>query len=232
MDSTILKKFCKPDAYAEFMQKPFINGDYVLATDGHIAGFIKRELIDDIDGLVTYEKDYIGALDKIKSSHIYNITIKLDELLKVIKSVESDKDESHLCPDCQGTGVVKFEYTSVEDYHTYTIESGCPVCEGDGSNKNYEYMSTISGWFDKKNNAISIKDCWFNPLYLEKVLFMMYDCNVTTCTFVCGEPTKGCQFHITDGVDVLIMPVFPNDTIDNVIVLNCEDEKKVKLYID
>ena len=230
MKSEILNKFCNPNGHSEYMEKPFINGDYVLGTDSHIAGYIKKELIEDVDCLETYEKDYMGALEKAKGSNVYNVTIKIDNLIKAIKSVEYDNNDEHLCPDCKGKGVVDFEYTSVDDY-SYTTEDTCPVCNGEGINKNYEYMALISGWFDKKNNVIDIQGCWFNPCYLEKLLFMMHDCNVTTCTFVRGEPNKGGHFHIIDGVDVVIMPVFHSDDISNIIKLECENEKKEVLRI-
>lgn len=231
MKSDVLKLFCDPNSCSEFAQKPFVNGDYVIGTDSHIAGYIKRELIEDADELETLTKDYIGQLEKVKGPNEYNLTIKLDELVNVIKGVEYDTKDEHLCPDCKGSGVVTFEYESVENYHTYTTEDTCPVCNGNGINENYIYLSILAGWVDKKNNVIDIKGNWFNPIYLEHLVYFMQQCNVTTCKFVCGGPNNGCQFNIAEGIDVIIMPVFHSDEINHIYKIECEDEKKEVLCI-
>ena len=231
MKSNVLNIFCDPEAYSEYKQNPFVNGDYVVGTDAHIAGYIKKEKIEDVNELDVNTKNYIEAIEKVKGSNKYDLKIKLDELTNIIKSVKFDTDDSHLCPDCKGSGRVLFEYYGVEDGQTYTTEDTCPVCNGDGLNKNYEYLSILGGWFDTKNNVIDIKGCWFNPKYLEKLSQFMLRCNVTTCTFVCGEPTKGCHFNLAEGIDVIIMPVFHSVEIDHIYKLKCEDEEKKVLRI-
>lgn len=217
MKSNILNRFCDPTANAEYKQEPFINGEYIIGTDSHICGYIKKELVEDANEYKTLTKDYIGQLMKVKGPNTYNLPIKIDSLVDAVKSVECDNENQHLCPDCKGAGVVEFEYTSMNDFE-YTITDTCPVCNGDGFSKEYDYLSLTSGWFNKFENYIDIGGCLFNPCYMEKLAFAMSDCNVTTCTFVCGGPTNGCCFNITDGFNIIVMPSLIKDKEEKKII--------------
>ena len=236
MELRTLEIFCKPDSYAKYAQSPFINGDYVLATDAHIAVYVNKEMVDGVEKLKTLEKDYIGVLKQVDGTQVYNTKIKLESLLDALKQIKLDDNDSHFCPDCKGKGVVDFEYVDVQHYHTHIITDTCPMCNGAGDNKNYEYSDVLGMWFDKTDNGIRIKDCKFNPIYIDKLIQLMRDCDVDECIFVCGNPSKSCHFNIMEGVNVVIMPFVGDDAsviidvecID--ILLDAESKEKLEKY--
>ena len=40
MNIEFLSQFCDPESQAEYKNEPFINGDYVVATDAHIMAIV------------------------------------------------------------------------------------------------------------------------------------------------------------------------------------------------
>lgn len=221
MDSRFLNRFCESDASAPFKRAPFINGDYVLATDGVTAAYVKKYLVEDADSLQTFDKDYIGVLKNANGDNTYNVKLTMDDLVNAIKGIEFDHEESHICPDCKGRGLVEFEYVSVEGCNTYTVEDTCPVCHGGGYNENYQFSHILYAWFNKRKNAVNIKGCWLNPKYVEKLVFLMGDCDVSECTFVRGGKNKGCHFKVTEDIEVVIMPLFHSDEVKTVVEVEC-----------
>jgi hypothetical protein len=225
--SEFLKNFCNPDK--EKFSEPFINGDYICATDTHIIVTVKKEEVECDDPLNESDRDYVGIVEKGIGNNLYNTTFNINDLLDTLKQVEIDTKDEHLCPDCNGNGEVDFEYTSTHG-SVYTVRDECPVCHGTGFNENYQYIRKINGWFDKTACAIEFDGILLNPKYIGDLICVMEECNVNTCTMVCGGYNKACLFNINDNVRVFMMPVFRGDSMIDIIPLKKKDN--INLYIN
>lgn len=222
MNLYFLQQFCSENS-SKF-KEPFINGDYVVATDAHIMLMIKKEKVDEYETLTESEKDYVQVALDAKGTEYQNIKLKLSDIINAVKSIKIDHDDIHICKDCNGHGNVDFEYTS-RNGEWYTLNGDCPVCDGTGVDPNYEYLDIANGWFNKKECAIALKTMWFNPLYIEKLAKVMRECGVNECVLENGSDKKASIFHINDNVTVLIMPIFRGDDIDDIVSIEIEDNK-------
>ena len=111
MNIEFLTQFCDPESQAEYKNEPFINGDYVVATDAHIMAIVNKEIVNGYTELKPQKRDYVKYIEDCRIGNIftpYNIT--LDQLDNAIKQVEVDTSDHHVCDDCNGSGVVAYEY--------------------------------------------------------------------------------------------------------------------------
>lgn len=225
--SRFLENFC--DSSRERFSSPFLNGDYVVATDTHALVVVNKEEVESDDPLKESEKDYIAIVENGKGDEVRNITFTYNELLDALKQVEISADNEHLCPDCDGCGEVDFEYRSTHDYE-YTMRGECPVCNGTGINSNFIYLHKANGWFDKTLTAIETCGIWFNPKYIDDLVRIMDELSVTSCTMECGGHTKACLFILNDKVKFYMMPIFQSDSVEHII--HIEQKPNINLYID
>lgn len=225
--SKFLDNFC--DSSRERFSSPFLNGDYVVATDTHALVVVNKEEVESDDPLKESEKDYIAIVESGKGDEVRNITFTYNELLDALKQVEISADNEHLCPDCDGYGEVDFEYHSTHDYE-YTMRGECPVCNGTGINSNFIYLHKVTGWFDKTLTAIETCNIWFNPKYIDDLVCIMDELSVTSCTMECGGYTKACLFILNDKVKFYMMPIFQSDSVEHII--HIEQKPNINLYID
>ena len=77
--SEFLANFCSDKSYHEKFWKPFINGDYVVATDTHILVTVNKEEVESDDPLNVYEKDYVGNLSRKALELFHGATKRKDE---------------------------------------------------------------------------------------------------------------------------------------------------------
>lgn len=227
--STFLKNFCSAKSNHERFWEPFINGDYVVATDTHALIVVNKEEVASDDPLNESEKDYINMVENNKGDEVKNITFNYNDLLNALKQVPISPDSEHFCPDCDGCGEVDFEYHSTHDYE-YTLRGECPVCHGIGIDNNFIYLDKTKGWFNKTLTAIETCGIWFNPKYIDNLVRIMDELSVTSCTMECGGHSKACLFILNDKVKIYAMPIFQSDTIENII--HIEQKPNINLYID
>ena len=225
--SEFLENFC--DSTRERFCSPFLNGDYVVATDTHILVVVNKEEVESDDPLNVSEKDYVEIVERGKGDEVKNITFNYNDLLDALKQVEISADNNHLCPDCDGYGEVDFEYHSTHNYE-YTMRGECPVCNGTGINSDFLYLHKVTGWFDKTLTAIETCGILFNPKYIDGLIRMMDELGITTCTMESGGHNKACLFILNDKVKFYMMPIFKSDTIENII--HIELKPNINLYID
>ena len=225
--SRFLENFC--DSSRERFSSPFLNGDYVVATDTHALVVVNKEEVESDDPLKETEKDYIAVVEAGKGDEVRNITFTYNELLDALKQVEISGDNEHLCPDCDGYGEVDFEYHSTHNYE-YTMRGKCPVCNGTGINSNFIYLHKANGWFDKTLTAIETCGIWFNPKYIDDLVRIMDELSVTSCTMECGGHNKACLFILNDKVKFYMMPIFQADSVEHIV--HIEQKPNINLYID
>ena len=70
--SRFLENFC--DSSRERFSSPFLNGDYVVATDTHALVVVNKEEVESDDPLKESEKDYIAIVENGKGDEVRNIT--------------------------------------------------------------------------------------------------------------------------------------------------------------
>lgn len=227
--SKFLENFCSDKSYHEKFWKPFINGDYVVATDTHAIFAVNKEEVESDDTLNVSEKDYVEIVESCKGDEVKNITFNYNDLLNAIKQVPISPDSEHLCPDCEGDGEVYFEYHSTHDYE-YILRGECPVCNGTGINDNFLYLHKTNGWFDKTLVAIETCGIWFNPKYVDDLVRVMDELGITTCTMECGGHSKACLFILNDKVKFYMMPIFQSDSVEHII--HIEQKSNINLYVD
>lgn len=223
MDTYFLQQFCDLESQAEYKNAPFINGDYVVATDAHIMAIIDKEIVDDYSTLKELERDYVGYIEKSCAGNLsktYNIT--LEQLKNAESQVEIDTKEYHVCEDCNGDGTVDFEYISVRG-ESFINTGDCPVCEGTGISPDYKYLRNRDGWYCYKETTIDIDGIWLAPNYIDCVINTMNKCGVKECILESYGPIKHNIFHINNNVKIVVMPINHTGDIANIIKINLED---------
>jgi hypothetical protein len=166
-----------------------------------------------------FEIDCPVLEDKLKTVYPieYNQTkfIYLSQLKEAFSKAPllDDYDETEVeCSACYGEGEVEYEFS--HGRKDYTIESECPVCEGQG---------VIIGKSDKPNGKkiidytklITIGNSTFNIERLQDVVKVAELLGVKNISLVFqGKPSQGNLFKVGDA-EILIMPVMPSD-IENV----------------
>ena len=227
ISSRFVENFCSDNR--EKFCHPFINGDYVVATDTHAVVVVNKEEVESDDPLNVSDKDYVEIVESGTGDEVRNITFNYNDLLNALKQVPISSDSEHLCPDCDGYGEVDFEYHSTHDYE-YTMRGECPVCNGTGINSNFIYLHKANGWFDKTLTAIETCNIWFNPKYIDDLLSIMDELSVTSCTMACGGQHTTCLFILNDKVKFYMMPIFKADSVEHII--HIEQKPNINLYIE
>ena len=223
MKIEFLQQFCDLESQAEYKNAPFINGDYVVATDAHIMAIVNKEIVDDYSTLKEPERDYVGYIEKSCAGNLsktYNIT--LEQLKNAESQVEIDTEEYHVCEDCNGDGTVDFEYISMRG-ESFIVTDECPVCKGTGISSDYKYLKNRDGWYCYKETTIDIDGIWLNPNYIECVINTMNECGVKECILESYGTNKHNIFHINNNVKIVVMAIFHSGDISNIIEINLDD---------
>lgn len=140
---SILYKFTSDEDFRPCLQKPFIQGKYICATDGHIILRVDRNIIPQSNEDYT-PKGHVPDVSKVIPAPDPTFTITLKEIINCL--VASGLDYNHLttnCDECDGTGDVRWEYRDRDcKYHTRIDK--CPCCNGLGEIPNgYDRFCTI-----------------------------------------------------------------------------------------
>lgn len=203
----VFYQFVGNDELRPNMHAPFEADGIVYATNAFSVIYTEKENCD-----FDYNENSIPRIkDVLPSQNNTNqlIELKLSEFEKYLTEIEtSTKEESYECNECNGFGMVEWEYK----YHHK--ESDCPVCEGVGViSKSIEIPTGGKAYQDV---AIKIKGNYFElkrliPLIksadlLKKDIHLMY---------YPSEPYRALVFKI-DFLTIVVMP-FSNHSSFKVI---------------
>jgi hypothetical protein len=169
---------------------PFNVGDKTCATNGYVLIAIPKE------------GDYEDKSEKVKGVYpvdpaTYNCKKEyslnqLKEALKAITMVdEIDYDE---CNECNGEGVVEWEYSR------YTMDLECPVCNGAGCFEKKTGEKTFDG-----NDNIEINGYYFTGFRLKEIIDVCDWQQVNKVTLL-RSSIKGSLFHIGN-CEMIVMPL-------------------------
>ena len=196
MKDEILKKFCSDEEMRPAMMNPFINGDFVCATNGLIAIIISKSLA---------EKDY-SQNPSLKLLEILESTTLLDTPINIsFKDFNFPKepiyetiDEERDCSYCNGTGECECMDCGAEHE--------CGKCDGTGKVGRKIKTGKIIGEEISDQYRIKIETTFFNPKYIA----MLTDISEEWQLLSLAE-TQASLWQSGD-VKVLVMPLRYDET--------------------
>jgi hypothetical protein len=140
---------------------------YVYATDTYIA---VRKYTGTNEKTLDIEKDQ----EKLKSLFkkvTYTHVLGPEDLknLQKQKNTPVYKTKIETCPECSGSGEVKYSYSASEDFKTYYQELECPICKGQGQSMMPD-KNNIDYYVFASNQLVCFGDMAFDPARIEKIL--------------------------------------------------------------
>ncbi len=151
-----INNFCSKDDFKDWMKVPHKVGNFIYATNGHIAIKIK---CDDSSIPETEGGNKINSIYDSISGNPLTLKIDFGNLPKnifepVYKILEKKKE----CGKCEGDGrIVCDECGSVYD---------CPDCEGDGYFGEDIYSDEVIGERIKEKSIVKISNSYYSPRLL------------------------------------------------------------------
>lgn len=125
----LLASCCSKSEYRPNLQRPFLQGGYVIATDAQSILALPKEDEDTINYIPLAAPDvtpYLNAYCEVFKE------LKLGELLSEFQRICDEYNKLDCrCSECNGEGKVDWEYTS-KSMTTHLIKGECPVCHGEG----------------------------------------------------------------------------------------------------
>lgn len=108
------------------LENPFRDGDYVFASDGHSVISVHQSQVKDPDDY--YESTQLNAPQKFKLEDNCSEVFTVKGMKEAMKKLPRYRK----CPECKGSGEVKFKYVAKTSGYEYTILHDCPECFGRG----------------------------------------------------------------------------------------------------
>lgn len=204
-EKQILELYVCNDGEIPVITKPFLQRDYVYATEKHILIRISKKVIDGEYEYSEKPKCDIHFIETRVEKIIY-----LSDFKRVFKNIPTideiiSRGEYIECTECNGKGQVEWEYSGKiriyeEDFH-------CPVCNGSGYESEPVEFKTGNKVIDPKT-IFSIHDKNFMYFYLEIIVKTMEYMNIDRVIYKYNQNSTFEQsiFEFDENVSVLIMP--------------------------
>jgi hypothetical protein len=190
----VIKEFLSTDSLREALMESALIGDYVYASNGHIAIKIPIEkltgtykAVPDYPDIVVLFNKQDGLFDKPKLYKVESIEKLLSGILKVPIEIE--------CPECEGTG---------DESKIPGVIKECEKCKGQGELFSHE---TEYAW---RTHKFQIGMTCFNPNFIEDLVIVSKVNDIKQIEHFAGTPLGQNHFRI-DGIEILVMPMRIND---------------------
>lgn len=126
---SVLKKLAgEASVFHECFKKPFVYGEWIVATDGYSLIRVKKQGNNGGYSPLTKQID----IDHCFPSKTCNCLVNIEQLQEKLKSKKYTDwgNLLTLCDECGGVGKVYYTYIdNLEEEHIITGE--CPICGGD-----------------------------------------------------------------------------------------------------
>lgn len=182
------------DDFRVYFQKPFMDGEWVAATDCYAIIRIKESAIC---------HDYPQLPRKIDIGKRFppkdcQILVNIEDLREHLKDEGYTDWDSRLglCDECYGDGDVCYTYTdSFGDVHE--MSGVCPICGGSG--------------YVERDGVVKIADTYVKPKYLLLLCELAEATGGSVWLLNRGGTGLNCiYFDICDGIEMIIMPARPS----------------------
>jgi len=126
-----LNMFTSDEIIKEKLQNPFVQDNFLFASDGYTIIWFKSSMLDDLTPYTGFKT--VNAMAVIPTIENVNIEIKTAVLKTVIEQSNKIAKEKYIkriviCPDCNGSGEVEYEFRDYK-YNTHRINYYCQTCD-------------------------------------------------------------------------------------------------------
>ena len=187
----IFKLFVGNDDLRPKMHHPFRYKDYWCATDAHAMVYIPVDIAD-----VEHSEETINCSPfippQVTCHHVVNVADFKSKLIVELVPDETD------CEECDGSGVVEYEYDGKDISDTQTLD--CPLCNGHGTITNSKKLvPNVYANFRYKGVVFSYRN-------LIKLVSACEEMGEETFTVIHLDARKASYFKVAE-LTILIMPV-------------------------
>lgn len=195
----LLHSCCSKSEYRPNLQRPFLQGDYVIATDAHAILAIPKEECGtsnlaplDKPDVMPYLNAECTEFMKLDYEHLLE---KYNRLCEELKKLDFK------CSECGGRGRVKWKYES-KDGETHYMLDDCPICHGEG-------IVEKENLYNKKEFCLRLEVEFWLPLpRLWRILNAMRTFDKRECMLLRQAREHVPCYHIRENeFKLVIMPI-------------------------
>jgi len=176
LNDFLLNMFTCADKLRPALAVPNLKDGIVYASDGHVLIAIPE---DELSLQYPTNEKYPKAenlLNKNVACCTKKTKVCISDIAKELVKARIEVDIDFInCKDCDGEGVVEWEYRSKSGCN-HTREEECPVCQGEGgSDKEHPFARVNLSMVDENDGfrcGIHVGDLYFHPFHLYR-LFMV-----------------------------------------------------------
>ena len=179
--------------YREYFKKPFVYGEWIVATDGYSLIRVKKQGNNGGYSPLTKQID----IDHCFPSKTCNCLVDIEQLQEKLKSKNYTYwgDLLTVCEECGGVGKVWYTYTDRLG-NDYKITGVCPICDG--------YSIT------ERKGVVKIADAIVKPKYLLLLCELAKATGGRVLLRNRGTERQRLYFQIGEDIEMVIMQVRPS----------------------
>lgn len=190
---SVLKKLAgEASEFHECFKKPFIYGEWIVATDGYALIRVKSR----------NNAGYSPLIKQIDVDHYFpsktcNCLVDIEQLQEKLKSKKYGAwgDFLTVCEECGGIGRVRGTYTDRLG-NDHEITGVCPICGG--------YS------FSERKGVVKIADAIVKPKYLLLLCELAKATDGRVLLLNRGAERQHLYFQISENIEMIIMQVRPS----------------------
>lgn len=191
---SVLKKLAdEASEFRECFKKPFIYGEWIVATDGYSLIRVKKQGNNGGYSPLTKQID----IDHCFPSKTCNCLVDIEQLQEKLKSKKYGAwgDFLTVCEECGGIGRVSGTYTDRLG-NDHEITGVCPICGG--------YS------FSERKGVVKIADAIVKPKYLLLLCELAKATDGRVLLLNRGAERQHLYFQISEDIEMVIMQVRPS----------------------
>lgn len=192
---SVLKKLAgEAFEYREYFKKPFVYGEWIVATDGYALIRVKKQGNNGGYSPLTKQID----IDHCFPSKTCNCLVDIEQLQEKLKSKNYTYwgDLLTVCKECGGVGKVWYTYTDRLG-NDYKITGVCPICDGES--------------LAERTGVVKIADAIVKPKYLLLLCELAKATDGRVLLLNRGDAERQrLYFQIGEDIEMVIMQVRPS----------------------
>lgn len=179
--------------YCEYSKKPFVYGEWIVATDGYSLIRVKKQGNNGGYSPLTKQID----IDHCFPAKTCNCLVDIEQLQEKLKSKNYTYwgDFLTVCEECGGVGRVRGTYTDRLG-KDYQISVACPICGGDS--------------LTERKGVVKLADAIVKPKYLLLLCELAKATDGRVLLLNRGAERQRLYFQIGEDIEMVIMEVLPS----------------------